>query len=105
MDILEQACQMGVFGVLSTAKPPLNLHRVLANFSMMYSVLWFAAIGLKTARREFHLRSLGFLGHLVLGNMTGPQKHTKQTPNLKDYDWKTRVLYPVPVMANLKIKR
>ena len=62
---------------------------------MMYSVLWFAAIGLKTARPEFNLRSIGFLGHLVLGDMTGPQKHTKQTPNLKDYDWKTRVLYVV----------
>ena len=42
MDILELACQMGVFGVLST-KPP----RVLAIFSMMYSVLWFVAMGLK----------------------------------------------------------
>ena len=73
---------MGVFGVLSTIAP-LNLHRVLAFFSMMYSVLWFAATALKAARREFRLRSIGFLGHLVLGDMTGPQKHTKQTPNLK----------------------
>ena len=77
-------------------KPPLNyLHRVLAIFSMMYSVLWFVATALKATRPEFHLRSIGFLGHLVLGDMTGPQKHTKQTPNLKKYDWKTRVLYVV----------
>ena len=36
--------------------------------------------------------SLGFLGHLVFGGRTGPQKHTDQTPfHLRRYDWKTRV--------------
>ena len=25
--------------------------------------------------------------------MTGPRKHTDQTPNLSRYDWKTRVVY------------
>ena len=29
----------------------------------------------------------------VSGGMTGPQNHTKQTPNLRGYDWKTRVWF------------
>ena len=28
-------------------------------------------------------------GHLVFVGMTGPRKHTIQTPNFRRYDWKT----------------